>query len=182
MTQQDLQPDEIRAVRMILDKEAIREKIFLYARGVDRKDHDLLDGVYWPEATDDHIAYRGDVAGFKAWLNEFAGEMLTTHFIGNIAIDLLGPTEAFSEAHVIGFHEYPGEDGREDLVVGGRYLDRWEKRNGEWRLVDRIATADFQFKGKSTADWGGIFAGSTARGAAKPDDPLYRVWPAVAKA
>jgi hypothetical protein len=30
-----------------------------------------------------------------------------------------------------------------DLWVGGRYLDRMEKRDGVWKIVDRVGTTDW---------------------------------------
>lgn len=183
MSVQPLSPEELQDVRAMLDKRKITDLIHLYGRAVDRKDYALLDQIYWPDATDDHIAYSGDVAGFKAWLAEFASQMTTTHFIGNIVIEFLGASEAFVETYVIGFHDLAAEDGgRADLVVGGRYLDRWEKRGDEWRIARRDVTADFQFQGPSTADWGGLFETLKTRGTSMPNDPLYRFHPMLAAA
>jgi ketosteroid isomerase-like protein len=171
-------PDQ-RALRGLLDRQAITDVIYRYSRAVDRKDYALLASVYWPDAVDDHIAFSGDVAGFIAWVSGFTGSMNTTHFIGNILIEFQDDEHAFVETYVIGFHDMPGATGREDFVGGGRYLDRLEKRGDEWRIARRDITLDFQMRAPSSADWNtGILANLKTRGAAKPVDPLYRFHPA----
>src|SRR3546814_13116276 len=49
----------------LADREAIRDCIIRYARGIDRIDEEELDSVYWDNATDDHIFFCGDASRFK---------------------------------------------------------------------------------------------------------------------
>ena len=58
------------------------------------------------------------------------------------------------ETHVVSYHrvDYGGGD-EHDTCIGGRYLDRLEKRDGEWRIADRTMLYDwYQDWGKSI-DW-----------------------------
>ena len=54
----------------LIDREQIRDVIYRYARGVDRRDYELVRSCYHPNATDDHGSYKGDVDGFITWLGD----------------------------------------------------------------------------------------------------------------
>jgi hypothetical protein len=47
---------------------AIQDVLYRYARGVDRRDWELVRSVYHPDATDDHGGYRGGVDGLLDYL------------------------------------------------------------------------------------------------------------------
>ena len=53
-------------LQALLDREAIRDCLNRYCRGIDRADEELLRGVYWPDARDSHGAYVGTASGFVA--------------------------------------------------------------------------------------------------------------------
>ena len=53
-------------IQNLLDKEAIRDCLYRYCRGIDRADEAILRSAYWPDAHDRHGAYVGDVEGFFA--------------------------------------------------------------------------------------------------------------------
>uniref|UniRef100_UPI001952E840 nuclear transport factor 2 family protein n=1 Tax=Stenotrophomonas maltophilia TaxID=40324 RepID=UPI001952E840 len=55
------------ALQALLDKDAIRECLYRYCRGIDRQDEDALRASYWPDATDRHGPYSGSADGFIAW-------------------------------------------------------------------------------------------------------------------
>ena len=65
-------------------------------------------------------------------------------------------------------------NGIAEMEVGGRYLDRFEKRDGEWRIARRRYVLDWSRNGASTAQWDGPMYGNLKRhGARRPDDPSY---------
>ena len=45
--------------QQLADREAIRECVLRYSRGVDRLDVEQMKSAYWPEATDDHGRFVG---------------------------------------------------------------------------------------------------------------------------
>lgn len=169
---------EISALRRLMDKDQIRDVLMRYSRAMDRRDRALAASIYWPDAIDDHILYSGDVPGFLDFSFGFMVDMPTMHFLGNMMIDLLGPNEAFCETYVVAYHDMPRDGGREDLMFWGRYLDRMEKRDGEWRIQSRTLTLDAYSLNPGTAVWDkGMFQNLQSRGAAKPNDLLYRLHP-----
>jgi hypothetical protein len=164
------------ALTSLLDREAIRECIFSYCRGIDRLDEEALRGSYWPDATDCHGAYRGSATGFidaaLVKLRE-AGRMI--HHVGNLSIELRGQ-QAAVETYFLAWQRDRAADGREqETFLAGRYVDRFEKRGDEWRVAARTVVYDW------VRPLGDAPAGSEAErfgrrmpiGARKPDDPWY---------
>ncbi|HVY86537.1 MAG TPA: nuclear transport factor 2 family protein [Caulobacterales bacterium] len=165
------------AVQRLLDKEAIRDRIMSYARGVDRRDRPLLADLYWPEAIDRHLSFRGSAPDFIDFAMKLMQGMLTHHMLGNVMIDFASATEAHAETYYIAAHERDAEGGRQDFIIHGRYLDLFVKRGEEWRVLERTLTCDLYSMRPSTADWAnGPYAKLDTIGAAKPDDALYRAF------
>ena len=132
------------SLQRLLDEAAIKDLQIRYCRGIDRMDWDLVRSCYHPDATDDHGDYVGGIDGFieycKAGTPNFVS---TTHFTGNQLVEVDGDT-ARAEHHAIAYHRVAaGPDGPErDLITVGRYADRLERRNGEWRLIKRVVIVD----------------------------------------
>ena len=127
-------------VRALLDRDEIRRVVMDFARAVDHRDWELLRSCFHPGARDDHGVFAGDAEDYVDWVAENLPQFAerTMHFIGNVIIDLDGETVATAESYVIGYHRYSREDGtRADWIAAGRYLDRFEKRGGAWRIADR---------------------------------------------
>jgi len=128
------------------DREAIYAQLVRYCRGVDRRDNALLRSVYWPDASDHHGVFHGDVEGFIAFVNDevHARFRCTMHKLGQASIEVIGDT-ARCETYAIG-HHVRAEAGRDvdDLVMGLRYLDRFKRRSGEWRIASREVYYEWQ--------------------------------------
>jgi ketosteroid isomerase-like protein len=138
-----------------LDKEEIRETIYRFARGLDRCDESLLRAVFHADATDDHGVFRGTATDFVTWvLPVLRGMTRTQHTIGNVLIELAGE-RAFSESYFTAYHRVVEAGAERDLVAAGRYLDRFEKRAGTWRIVHRHAVYDWSTNLPASDDaWG----------------------------
>ena len=121
----------------------IRQVAARYSRGVDRLDADLMKSAYWPEATDDHGVYVGNAMDFCDRVVETHKRFIATmHCIMNHAIEVSGDTgsgEVYNVTYV-----FRHENNKEILETWwGRYLDQYEKRNGEWRISKRICVHEF---------------------------------------
>jgi hypothetical protein len=167
------------ALHALLAKQAVAETLLGYCRAIDRRDADLMRKVYWPDAIDDHAVFHGDVEAFLAYSFPFLEGVVTSHAITNIWVDLLSSTEAFSECYFQAFHDFPGGGGtRLERIVGGRYLDRHEKRANEWRIIARTLAIDWYHERPGNAVWdSGRYANLANRGGPKPHDPLYKLHP-----
>jgi 3-phenylpropionate/cinnamic acid dioxygenase small subunit len=131
--------DDERLERL-LAKQDIRDVLYRYCRGVDRRDFDLIRSCYHPDATDDHGEYVGDVDGFIAHVQaNIVRFERTMHFLGNILIEVDGP-RARSEAYAIAHHHLRAghQKPERDFLVWLRYVDDFERREGEWRIACRV--------------------------------------------
>jgi ketosteroid isomerase-like protein len=129
--------DELeRMVRELHDRQAIRDQINNYCRGVDRMDRSLLLSVYHPDAIDDHGLFVGGPEAFADWAFGYHGTMQSAHqhIVTNHTCELDGDT-----AHTETYWLFAGvnKDGSPATIGGGRYIDRFEKRNGNWRIAAR---------------------------------------------
>lgn len=156
-----------------LEKLAIAELPALYMRGLDRLDRDLLRAQFWDDAYLDYGIYVGDVDGFADFcMKSLRDHRRNNHFIGQHLIEVDGDT-AWGEVYFQAYHRVVKADGElRDVVVAGRYVDRYEKRAGIWKFAYRSEVVDWA-RDDPAAD--GFMAGSgNIWGERKPDDPLYR--------
>ena len=143
--------DEITS---FLDKAKISEAIARLARGEDRRDAALISASYWPDSVTDYGVFKGNFDDYLAWVVPGADAITNTqHVIGQSHIELAGDRTKV-ETQVISYHRIDyGEGDEHDTVIGGRYLDVFEKRDGDWRIASRKMLYDwYQDWGKSI-DW-----------------------------
>ena len=137
-----------RALSDLADKQAISEVIYRYCRGLDRLDAAMLATVYHHDAQEDRGAgiYVGSAHGMApVALRHLALNFSSSqHFIGNILIELRGVT-AFVESYFQAYHRYADRPGTPatEVMMAGRYLDRFERRAGEWRIAHRRMDMDW---------------------------------------
>jgi hypothetical protein len=150
------------------DREAIRDCLMRYCRGIDRMDAEVLASAYWPGAMDHHTGFTGTVEQFIAWaLPRLAAMEQAMHMIGNVLIRIEGDS-AKVESYLWSVSVLPGEAPRQ-VMVCGRYLDKFEKRDDEWRIAERLVVHDWFQEAPATGDWGigpfgmaGLLRGTTA--------------------
>ena len=134
-----------RRVGQLMDREAIRECMFRYCRGIDRQDEAALRSAYWPDATDRHGPYQGSAAGFIDWAlaKLRADGERSVHNIANLSITLRG-TQAAVETYFMALQRDRDAQGVvREVFLSGRYLDRFEKRADEWRIAERTVVYDW---------------------------------------
>ena len=154
----------------LADREAIRDCIYRVSRAADRADMDLWRECFWPEATDRHAGlYDGLMINLLDMAPEFLSKLkATSHIISNILIDIDGDF-AKAETYVQGYHIQ--EDPEERNILGtGRFLDRFERRGDEWRLIDRNLVLDWFMNVPRGGDWSRPHFGHEIDGKRMPDD------------
>ncbi|MCP1335487.1 nuclear transport factor 2 family protein [Futiania mangrovi] len=147
-------------VQRLLDERDIRNVIARYARGVDRRDWELARSTFFEDGTDDHTDFKGPRDAFIAWISDrHAGIPMSSHLLGSSLIEFASDTVAAVETYVLVLLELGAEsedhrkmlmgDGEEGAPQGrirvdvlGRYIDRFEKRDGEWRIARRRVAVD----------------------------------------
>lgn len=188
---------EERELHDLLAKEQIRDAMARYARGIDRRDEELVRSAYCEDSMDNHgfgmdapgwsiaAMVRRDAQGFPdAWES-------TTHQLGQHYIEVHGDT-ANSEVYFEFTARLRDPDGVEwRLVNSGRYLDRWVRRDGVMRIIRRTVVYDGEVHSEPVRTnwpgpdhavpkvfWGGpaMSADATVVGTAGPDDPSYALF------
>lgn len=131
-----------RKLAHLLDREAIRDVVANYCRGVDRLDRDLLLSVYHPDALDDHAGFVGHREEFWAFVSDLHGtyHRVTQHYIANHLAEIDGDT-AHAETYFIFIAM--NEAGQPFTMLGGRYLDKLEKRGGKWAILNRVSLGEW---------------------------------------
>jgi hypothetical protein len=123
----------------------ITEVLHDYARANDRVDEALMRSCFWPDSTHQHGSFKGKSQDFVTFAIAIVGKLKNcSHFITNVSIDTAGE-KAVSECYLLAHHRRAKKtgDGEEDWFLGGRYLDRFEKRDGTWKIAHRRGLHDF---------------------------------------
>lgn len=153
--------------------EAIRQTLARYCRGVDRGDPDILLSVYHDGATDRHGPFDGPASDFAAMLIQGmdASPIVGQHHITNVLIELDGPDKANVESYYVAWQPVPTETEGQwgHVMVGGRYLDRFEERGGDWRIVQRDVLMDWSNPPVPAIGWSA--AASFPTGGRRDADP-----------
>ena len=124
---------------------AIEDCLKRFARAVDRKDWKSARAAYHDDAVDDHGFFKGPPDQFLAHIEKLhAQQDHSMHFNTNVLIEFQSPERAFVETYVLVLQRFrPGSPGVPPEAAGlrnmasARYIDLFEKRIGEWRVVHR---------------------------------------------
>jgi SnoaL-like protein len=157
------------ALELLLSKDAIRDAILRVARGVDRCDLELIRSGYHGDAHEEHGWFSGNAWEFAEKLVEQkrAESEYLSHFISNILIELDGEA-ASAESYFLAVQRAIGAD--KPSVAGGRYLDRFERRQAEWLISRRLVIVDWTLpEADPTATRDSLFP----RGRRDRTDPSY---------
>ncbi len=142
--------DEAR-LQLLLDKQDIYELMCRYARGVDRFDKELVRSCFWPDATavfplSLDAVFEGTYTDYLD-IDEKTWEPFTAqqHHLCNQLCEIDGD-QALAETYQFSFYwKIPGDHLRLNSQTSGRYIDRFERRNGEWRVIHREFIRNFSF-------------------------------------
>lgn len=153
-------------LRLALDRQEIEHVLKLYCRAIDRCDLELLKTVYHPDGTDDHGSFSGNAMEFADIIIPSLrdGILDGMHTVTHCTIDVEGDFAtsesyywAYQRAHggeeaVSAFFgpDYAAKakadgtiDQYQDYYCGGRYIDLFERRNGQWKILRRKITNEW---------------------------------------
>ena len=142
------------ALADLLAKQEITEVLYRVSRGTDRGDPDLYASCFHEDGEDFHGLVNGPVAKIVANLSKATHLVYSQHAITNVLIDLDGDS-ATVESCFDAAHQARREDGRlEDEFIRGRYLDRFERRDGgPWKIARRVVVWDWSRIQPSGESW-----------------------------
>jgi hypothetical protein len=116
----------------------IMDAMALYCHATDRRNWGLMDLVFHDDAKWSLSSLQGGT-----WRET----------LGNVLMRLDGDV-AFTEAYCVAYHRiradapvggtFGGVGHEYDLIAGLRYVDRFERRNGAWKIAERHGLADWR--------------------------------------
>lgn len=138
--------------RLVAEAE-IGRVVARYCRGIDRVDLELVRSCYHGDARDEHGSFAGTVDEYVAWVAGLLAKYdATMHFIGNQLVDFEDADTAWAETYGISVHRSASDAPHLNLTTGFRFVDRFERRGGEWRIAHRVAVADWSLRHRPD-DW-----------------------------
>jgi hypothetical protein len=140
---------------------------------VDRGDAELVASVYHPDGTDDHGSFKGLGSDFAVYATTRlpARYRATQHTIANTVIDFVDDDTARVESHVCARHlRDEGDDVLAMETFFGRYVDRFERRDGTWKIAERVVVHDWDLAEPVTLAFP---PGRFTEGARGPADPSH---------
>lgn len=165
-------------LRKLLDKQALYELVCAYANAADRHDHQKMRELYHEDAIDEHgHFFRGPAMEFIDKLPEIQKGMdILHHNVTTVNFKIAG-NKAEGEVYILAFHKTKDAEGAPgfDVLIGGRYFDKYEKRNGIWKFSHRAIVADWAYPANpSKVDLNHPFLAGAHIGKPGPDDPSYQ--------
>jgi hypothetical protein len=167
----------------LADRAEIRDIIALYCHCIDRRDWDRIGDCF-------HLDARYRFGSIDGGWRDFVGAAravidplrISHHQLGQTLFCFDGET-AIAETYMTAYHRvaadapadapFPGTGADRDIVIAGRYIDRFERRDGGWRIAERIGLSDWRQDAAATD--AGLFQQPQAwRGDIGPDDPGNR--------
>jgi hypothetical protein len=125
----------------LLDGEELRALSATYMRGLDRADGALVRSVFTDDATTHYGSFTGgpdEMAGMA--MKALSAYSDTQHFLGQINLEVDGD-EGTGEVYFQAYHKHATEGF--DRFICGRYIDRYRRVNGSWRISHRTEAVDW---------------------------------------
>ncbi len=162
-------------VEDMLAKQEIYELSCAYMRALDRLDPELMHTVFHDDATVDYGFFQGTAKDFVDFAqNALKDHLANHHMIGQANIKVSGD-QAVGEIYFQAFHKIIGDGEEQDLFISGRYVDRYERRNGSWKMAFRSEVNDWS---RTEADADLYLKGPSGSlvGTRKPADYSYGIF------
>lgn len=160
----------------MLDEFALRKLVHAYCRAVDRGDFATLRELYHHYAVDDHGEIStGSVDEFLKTLEASRPHIRSMqHNVTTVNFVIDGDL-AEGEVYTIATHTFGAGDRDVDVIIGGRYLDKYEKRNDVWKIIERTIVTDWaHVNDPSSVDLSHPITRGTLKGSPGADDPSHQ--------
>lgn len=187
-------------LQKIIDRQDISDVLIRYCRAIDRLDENVFRTIFWPDGGYESATGFKVEAGSDSFVKTILDHTMrslftvTQHHITNIQVHFETESVAHTECYIFAFHRLDpayeniaravgaqrakameaGENKDFDAFVGGRYIDRFEKRNDMWRIKTRHLVIDWTSTALAT-EWGrdAALAPFAWPGSRSASDPSY---------
>jgi hypothetical protein len=132
-----------RKLRELIDRNEIWQVLQRYGRGLDRLDHDMVRSCYFEDAIDDHWVISCGVEDFIKFAEKSTLHYTAQHHgLMNHHCELVGD-DAYCETYFL-FTATVTEPPH--FMSMGRYIDHFQRRNGEWRIANRVMVSEGSYE------------------------------------
>ena len=164
--------DEAR-LALMLARDELHQLVTAYCRAVGRADYEALRSLYHPDATDSHGSF--STGGVEQFIEQLqAAEpyvRVSQHNITTTNFVIEGDTGS-GEIYCLVFHTFAGPKHDIDVIIGGRYLDKYTKHDGRWKFTQRTIVADWAYQNDpSQVNFAHPSTRGSLRGKPGQDDP-----------
>lgn len=155
-------------LELLLARQDILDCLIRFSRGMDRFDWELFLSAFHPDAIISAGEFVGGPEELYTWARDLheQGQSATHHNLLNHSCELDGDI-----AHTETYYLFVGRNrDATNWLAGGRYIDRLQRRDGEWKIVLRtnaiewsgvVPTAVIPFAGAADSQLNGVAARST---------------------
>lgn len=143
--------DDIHAIRMLLDRQQIHERLMQYFVHVDLRDWTPVKAIFVAGTLVDYSALMpiADALPAEQVIDRIAEAIglyaVTVHQMGNCDITVEGD-RAHSQTWVNAHHVYADQTKNQGRlpIAGLRYQDRWSRTDAGWLIEHRKAFTDWR--------------------------------------
>ncbi|MBI1392362.1 MAG: nuclear transport factor 2 family protein [Alphaproteobacteria bacterium] len=181
----------------LVARKNILDVLTRYCRALERCDVELMRSVYWDDGRDDHGVFSGDARAFAEFIIDGIQNWFedAVHAVMNVHVEIFGDTAytesyfyslctvaadrdkaaaVFGASYVRKWIDARGEPGPHRFFFGGRYVDRLERRMGEWKIAHRQVVMDWNMNSPASRILDeGMFATLRLRGVRGRADPVF---------
>jgi len=140
-------------LQALIDRQEILDVMHQYVLGCDRNDQARIEDVYHPEAQDNHGQYKGPGKAFAKQVCDGNAERDSmSHHLGQSTINIKGDSAGAETYYQATIARMEGDVRYLDMM-GGRYVDKFERRDGQWRILDRVCTCEWSMTVRVENEW-----------------------------
>ncbi len=137
------------------DRAAITDIIAAYAHAIDRRRWGMMQHLFHDDAQFQFGELVGDWRSFVEQARALIDPCLATqHQLGQVQFGFDGTDACHTETYMTAMHTvppgfpmpevFPDKGVIYSAIVAGRYVDRFERREGEWRIARRTGLYDWR--------------------------------------
>lgn len=163
------------SIEALLIKQELHELVSRYCHALDRRDAQALAQVWWPEGTIDFGLFKGNAPEFIDLLCQDNPAVKTSfHSVSNTLFELDGDqAKGLCYVTAMSSSQDLATGVITDQLVGGRYLDRFARRDGQWRFIDKLFVIDWNITQPHSGVWDTGIGAAAARGCFGAKDPSH---------
>ena len=131
-------------LRQLIDRQEIEDCVLRFCRGIDRMDREMVLSAYHEGAKCDHGAFAGDVEEYVDFSMASHRERQHAHNLFSLNHRCEFESADLAHAETYWFMLQQNREAPLNVVIGGRYLDRFERRDGRWAIAFRRCILEFR--------------------------------------